>query len=65
MLRTAQRFESRITHPVDEWIYRPLADLISDLSRKAKQIQTGHIQLYLSYIFITLILLLLFFGGRS
>ncbi len=65
MLRTAQRFESKITHPVDEWVYKPLSELVADLSRKAKQIQTGHIQLYLSYIFITLILLLLFFGGRS
>ncbi len=65
LLRTAQRFESKITHPVDEWVYRPLAGFISALSRKAKKIQTGHIQLYLSYIFITLILLLLFFGGRA
>jgi len=65
MLRTAQRFESKITHPVDEWVYKPLAGLVYRLSQKAKRIQTGHIQLYLSYIFITLILLLLFFGGRS
>ena len=65
MLRTAQRFESKITHHVDEWVYKPLSELVVDLSRKAKQIQTGYIQLYLSYIFITLILLLLFFGGRS
>lgn len=65
MLRTAQRFESKITHHVDEWVYKPLSELVADLSRKAKQIQTGHIQLYLSYIFITLILLLLFLGGRS
>ncbi len=65
LLRTAQRFESKITHPVDEWVYRPLADLVALFSQKAKQIQTGHIQLYLSYIFITLILLLLFVGGRS
>ncbi|MFA5159789.1 MAG: hydrogenase 4 subunit B [Candidatus Omnitrophota bacterium] len=65
MLRTAQRFESKITHPVDEWVYRPLANLVATFSKKAKQIQTGHIQLYLSYIFITLILLLLFLGGRS
>jgi hydrogenase-4 component B len=65
ILRTAQHFESKITHPVDEWVYKPLSALVADLSRKAKRIQTGHIQLYLSYIFITLILLLLFFGGRS
>ncbi len=65
ILRTARRFESKITHPVDEWIYRPLADLVAAFSRKAKKIQTGHIQRYLSYIFATLILLLLFFGGRA
>ncbi len=65
MLRTAQRFESKITHHVDEWVYKPLSEFVAELSRKAKQIQTGHIQLYLSYIFVTLILLLLFFGGRS
>lgn len=65
ILRTAQRFESKITHPVDQWFYEPLAELVSKWSQKAKRIQTGHIQLYLSYIFITLILLLLFFGGRS
>ncbi|MBN1688069.1 MAG: hydrogenase 4 subunit B [Candidatus Omnitrophica bacterium] len=65
MLRTAQRFESKITHHVDEWVYKPLSEFVAVLSRKAKQIQTGHIQLYLSYIFITLILLLFFFGGRS
>ena len=65
LLRTAQRFETKITQPVDEWVYKPLANLISSLSQKAKHIQTGHIQLYLSYIFITLILLLLFWGGHS
>ncbi len=65
ILRTAQRFESKITHHADEWVYQPLSELVARLSRKAKQIQTGHIQLYLSYIFITLILLLLFYGGRS
>lgn len=64
ILRTAQHFEYGITHFVDELIYRPMARLISELSHKAKRIQTGHIQLYLSYIFITLILLLLF-AGRS
>lgn len=65
ILRTAQRFESRITHPVDEWVYQPLAQLVSSLSYKAKRIQTGHIQLYLSYIFVTLILLLLILGRNS
>lgn len=63
ILRTAERFESKISHIFDDWIYKPASNLISTLSQKAKQIQTGHIQLYLAYIFITLILLLLF-GSR-
>jgi hypothetical protein len=63
ILRTAEHFESKISHIFDDWIYKPVANLISALSQKAKQIQTGHIQLYLAYIFITLILLLLF-GSR-
>ncbi|MBI4398018.1 MAG: hydrogenase 4 subunit B [Candidatus Omnitrophica bacterium] len=60
MLRTAERFESKITHIFDDFIYKPISKMIADVSEKAKRIQTGHIQLYLSYIFITLILLLLF-----
>lgn len=63
ILRTAERFESKTSHIFEDWIYKPAANLISALSQKAKQIQTGHIQLYLAYIFITLILLLLF-GSR-
>jgi hydrogenase-4 component B len=63
ILRTAEHFESKISHVVEDWIYKPAVSLISALSQKAKQIQTGHIQLYLAYIFVTLILLLLF-GSR-
>ncbi len=62
VLRTAQHFESRIIHIFDEWIYRPLAKFMVSASQKAKLIQTGHIQLYLSYIFITLILLLIYWS---
>lgn len=61
-LRTARRFQSEIMHLSDDVIYKPLARLISSFSLKAKRIQTGHIQLYLAYIFITLILLLLFWS---
>lgn len=63
ILRGAERFESNISHVFDDWLYKPAASLISAVSQKAKQIQTGHIQLYLAYIFVTLILLL-FFGSR-
>lgn len=62
ILRTAQRFESKTTHVFDEWIYRPLAKCMLFVSKKAKLIQTGHIQLYLSYIFITLIVLLVYWS---
>lgn len=61
-LRTARSFESGIIHIFDEWIYRPLAKAMVYVSGKAKLIQTGHIQLYLSYIFITLILLLFYWS---
>ena len=62
LLRTAQRFESGIIHIFDEWGYKPLAKFMVFCSKKAKLIQTGHIQLYLSYIFITLILLLIYWS---
>ena len=63
ILRTAERFESKISHVFDDMFYKLAESLISSISQKAQQIQTGHIQLYLAYIFITLILLLLF-GSR-
>ncbi|MBI4549537.1 MAG: hydrogenase 4 subunit B [Candidatus Omnitrophica bacterium] len=59
LLRTAQRFESRIRPLFEEVLYRPLARWIIGLSEKARQIQTGHIQLYLSYILLTTIILVL------
>lgn len=60
ILRTAKRFESRILPLFEEIFYRPILTLVLRFSRKAKKIQTGHIQLYLSYIFVTLILLLVY-----
>ena len=62
VLRTARRFESRTSHIFDEWVYKPLARLMVLASNKAKLIQTGHIQLYLSYMFITLIVLLIYWS---
>ncbi|MBI1975980.1 MAG: hydrogenase 4 subunit B [Candidatus Omnitrophica bacterium] len=60
LLRTAQRFEVKIEPFFEKILYRPAVQWISRLSERAKQIQRGHIQLYLSYIFITLLLLLIF-----
>jgi len=60
VLRTAKRFESGIKPLFEETIYRPMTKFALYFSEKAKRIQTGHIQIYLGYIFITLIVLLLF-----
>ena len=62
ILRTAQRFESETVHIFEEWIYKPLSQFMLLASKKAKLIQTGHIQLYLSYIFFTLLLLLIYWS---
>lgn len=58
-----RRTFSFLYHPsrrVEKFLYQPIARWIIRASEKTKQIQTGHIQLYLSYIFITLLLLLIF-----
>ncbi|MBI4387838.1 MAG: hydrogenase 4 subunit B [Candidatus Omnitrophica bacterium] len=60
ILRTARRFESKVHPFFEETFYRPLSKWIGIVSQKVKAIQTGHIQLYLSYIFVTLVLLLIF-----
>jgi len=60
VLRTAKRFESKVHPFFEETFYKPLSRLILSVSQKVKAIQTGHIQLYLSYIFVTLVLLLIF-----
>ncbi len=60
ILRTARHFESKI-HPLfEEMFYRPVLKVVFIFSRKAKRIQTGHIQLYLSYIFVALVALLVY-----
>lgn len=60
VLRTATRFDSGIRPLFEEILYRPVARLTLFFSQQAKRIQTGHIQIYLGYIFIALILLLIF-----
>jgi len=54
------RFESEIEHPFEQRLYNPLRDRIMAAANRMKGIQAGSINLYLAYIFITLILLLLF-----
>ena len=43
-----------------KYLYEPAYRVIIGSARMARRIQTGHIQTYLAYIFLTLVLLLLF-----
>jgi hydrogenase-4 component B len=61
---SAIHFESEIEHPIEKHIYGPLRQWIMTVANRMKGIQAGSINLYLTYIFITLILLLLF-GVRA
>ncbi len=60
ILRTTMRFKTKIRPLFEEIFYRPFVKLLLFFFKQAKRIQTGHIQLYLSYIFVALILLLFF-----
>ncbi|HML16998.1 MAG TPA: hydrogenase 4 subunit B [Bryobacteraceae bacterium] len=57
---TAIRFESEIQPTFEAHIYTPLRDAILAAAGWARRLQAGSIHLYLSYVFVTLILLLLF-----
>jgi hydrogenase-4 component B len=57
---SAIHFESEIEHPIEKHLYDPLRQWIMAVANRMKGIQAGSINLYLTYIFITLILLLLF-----
>jgi hydrogenase-4 component B len=57
---SAIRFESEIERTFEKRLYGPLRERIMAAANRMKGIQAGSINLYLAYIFITLILLLLF-----
>ncbi len=57
---SAIHFESEIEHPIEKHLYDPLRQWIMAVANRMKGIQAGSINLYLAYIFLTLILLLLF-----
>ncbi|MFA7314834.1 MAG: proton-conducting transporter membrane subunit [Candidatus Magasanikbacteria bacterium] len=48
-----------ISNTYNTYFYQPLLKVINKLSIRAKKIQNGNINLYISYIFITLLLVLL------
>jgi hydrogenase-4 component B len=57
---SAIRFESEIELTFEERVYAPLRKRIMALANRMKGFQAGSVNVYLAYIFITLILLLLF-----
>jgi hydrogenase-4 component B len=57
---SAIRFESEIESTFVKHIYDPLWEWIMTLANRMRRIQAGSVNIYLAYIFITLILLLLF-----
>jgi hydrogenase-4 component B len=57
---SAIRFESEIEPTFEKRLYGPLRKRIMAMANRMKGIQAGSINVYLAYIFITLILLLLF-----
>ncbi|MFI5252098.1 MAG: hydrogenase 4 subunit B [Bacteroidota bacterium] len=54
------RVELKTESIFHKYLYEPLRRITIDLAKYARRIQTGHIQSYLAYIFIVLIILLLF-----
>ncbi len=54
------RFESHVEEVFLTRIYRPLYGLLWYASRRMRGLQAGSLQAYLSYIFVTLLLLLIF-----
>ncbi len=54
-------YETSIPELIDDFLYRPIVKIAVGLARKVGVIQTGSIQAYLAYIFVTLVLLLIIF----
>ena len=57
---TAIRFESEIQPAFEKHFYDPLREGVLRIAKRARPIQAGSLHAYLTYIFLTLILLLLF-----
>ncbi len=66
LIKESFRFEVHIEQIFERYIYSPLADAIIGKSRSIKLIQTGSIHAYLSYIFGTMVILMLYIisGGK-
>ncbi|OFW32951.1 MAG: hydrogenase 4 subunit B [Candidatus Aquicultor primus] len=56
-------YEASIYPVFERYIYKRIINVLVRLAGKAKMIQAGSINLYLSYIFVTLLILLIFTRG--
>jgi hydrogenase-4 component B len=59
---TSISYRSVRTTSFERSLYRPMVDVIVALSTQLRRLQTGNIQLYLLYIFLTLVALLAVVG---
>ena len=57
---TSVTYRSVRTTYYEKAIYRPFAEMILSVAHRLRRMQTGNIQVYLLYIFLTLVLLLTF-----
>jgi len=57
-----QRFESHIEPVFEKYLYQPVVALMLATADRLRIIQAGSLHLYLTYIFVTLVLLLLWAG---
>jgi hydrogenase-4 component B len=57
---TAIHFESEIQPAFEKHVYEPLREGILRMARRMRPIQAGSLHAYLTYVFLTLILLLVF-----
>ena len=57
-----QRFESHIEPVFEKYLYRPVVAFLLATADRLRIIQAGSLHLYLTYIFVTLVLLLLWAG---
>jgi hydrogenase-4 component B len=55
------KYEVELNEIYAKYLYTPLARIIITVSEKMRRVQYGNVHIYLLYIFITLIVLLLFF----
>ncbi len=58
--RQTIRYELKTESIFHKYLYRPLNTAVLNSAHTLRKLQTGHLQTYLAYIFITLILLLVF-----